>query len=585
MGGQTTGVEVSDRLFLASFELTTPIYPHGFGVLMNKYGKIFTITQKFIFFIVLFTAIFACDIWLLQKKTQGLERYDELHHRLSVLTTDVVRLEYVLDISIITKNFNDKRGGAIATDIANINKSFEDLARKDYAELFNGEREFIEVRDSMMADWATIHVELKRLDQAETEEELLLIHNVVDMNTFILSENASRLMDFVQDRKNIDFASRTNVLLVAFAVSAFMALVVIFIFFIRLVLPFERFFDTTISFFKGDAMDKLAEDFPGDMGILSESINEAFEKKRGATLDIRDKVQQLEDEIAAKVCKLNALNSVAIMLGGSLSQYEVFMGAISEVLEAVGADAGAVYIEEGDMFKLKVSKGFSETFFYKGENIPLKEKFSGEELAREAMIFNSIDSYPDGNLKTVFFSEGVRSIISTPIINENNVIGFFDVVFRAESGGLDRHLAFLNAIASNIGVAVGYSKLFSKEHATSVFMERVVQQIPYGLAIFAKDGTCAMANSAFKSLIGGDKETDFVGNYNVFDDEEFIRQGLATFVKNSYNGRIMDFGAEYKSSYLGVDRTTSFKVRSFPIYEAAGNIEQVGLFFDPVKGL
>jgi PAS domain-containing protein len=535
--------------------------------------------------VILFTVLFAGDTWLLYKKTQGMDLYDELHHHLSVLTTDIVRLEYVLDISVITKNFDDKRGGAIATDIANIGKSFKELARADYAELFKGEREFVEVRDSMMTDWGTIYSELQRLSDASTEEELLLIHNVVDMNTFILSENAGGLMEFVQERKNIEFDKRNYVLLVALAASFFIALISISIFFFRLVLPFERFFRAATAFFKATTKTKMAEDFPGDMGRLSKVINEAFEIKKETSLGMEERVQLLEQEVVAKIDKLNALNLVSTMLASSLSQYEIFMGAVTEVLKGVDADAGAVYLIENDTLKLKVSKGFSETFFYKGEDVPLSEKFSDGKLLKEPKVFKTIEQYPEGKLKVVLFSEGIRSVISTPILSENGVIGFFDVAFREEAVDLDRHLAFLQAIAANMGVAVGYSELFIKEHATSNFLERLIQQTPYGLAVFEKDGVCAMANSAFKSLIGGDPATDFVGNYNIFDDEEFIRQGLASFVKNSYGGRVMNFVVEYKSIYLGVERSISFKVRSFPLYDAAGNIAQVGIFFDPIEEL
>jgi len=529
--------------------------------------------------------LFVGDIWLLHNKTQGVERFDELNHRLSVLTTDIVRLEYVLDISVITKDYEDKRGGAITTDIANINKSFKDLTRPDYAELFKGEAEFVEVRDSMVADWKAIYSELKRLSKVKTEEELMLIHNVVDMNTFILSESSNRLKEFVQERKNIEFEGRANILLLALAISFLAVFVVMFFFFIKMVLPFERFFGDVITFLQSGARGKMAEDFPGDLGKISHEINVACEKSMKSVLSTDKKLKQLENEVCAKVGKLNALNTVAMMLASSLSQYEIFMVAVSEVLNAVGAEAGMVYLKEGGMLKLKVSKGFSETFFYKGEDVPLSEKYTGEELTKEPVVFKSLDQYPEGNHKDVLLAEGVKSVVSTPILNENNVVGFFDIAFKKEESNMDRHLAFLKAISSNIGVAVGYSELFSREHETSTFLERVIQQIPYGLAVFDVDGLCAMANSAFKNLVGGDVSTDFVGNYNIFNDDEFVRQGLSTFVKNSYNGRIMNFGAEYKSNYLGVDRVASFKVMSFPLYDAAGNIRQVALCFDPVKGI
>ncbi len=550
---------------------------------MYKQAKTFSTTYKFVLLAVFFTVLFVSVIWLLHKKTQGMEHFDELQHRLSVLTTDIVRLEYVLDISVITKNHEDKSGGAITTDIINIEKSFKDLARDDYVQLFAGDsREFIEVRDSMIADWEAISLELKRLSEVKTDEELMLIHNIVDMNTFILSESANRLAEFVEERKAIVLSHRTNVLFLALAVSFLATLVAIFFFYIRMVSPFERFFTTLVDFLQSDTKGKMAEDFPGDLGSISQAVNKSFEKRRESDLEMSQKLHQLELEISAKVGKLNALNSVAMMLARSLSQYEVFMVAVSEVLGAVGADGGMVYLKEGGILKLKVSKGFSETFFYKGEDVPLSEKYIDGELATEPVIFKDLNQYPEGNLKQVLLAEGVVSLVSTPILNENKVVGFFDVAFRQEEPDMDRHMAFLKAITSNMGVAVGYSALFCKEHKTSAFLERVIQQIPFALAVFSGDGLCEMSNQAFKNMIGGDN-TDFVGNYNIFKDDEFVRQGLSTFVKNSYNGRIMNFGAEYKSNYLGVDKVETFKVVSFPLYDAEGNISQVALCFDSTK--
>ncbi len=549
---------------------------------MRQPLKTLSTSRKFLILIGLFSALFIFDSWLLFQRTRGMELYDELHHQLSVLTTDVVRLEYVLDISVITRGFEDKRSGALDADIENIDRSLNAVARQEYADLFSDSPEFFEIRDAMLDGWRTIKGELARLGNAGSEEEVLLIHNVVDMNTFILSENASRLMEFVQEQKRIFFEDRVQVLFSVLGFSFIVALVAGFVFYKRGIAPVERFFDAANRFFKSGFSDGLDGEFPGEMGELARSINEACDRTKSTFSAMEDRSRKLREELGNRLKELESLNIVAAMVGSSLSQYEVFMRAIVEVLDSTGAFGGAVYLREGEMLKLKVSKGFSNTFFYKGGEFPLKERLvNDEEESRKPLLFDSIDGYPDGRFKSVLVSEGVRALASIPILHGDKVKGFLDVAFK-DGSGFDGHLAFLEALAANLGVAVGYSELFCREHATRIFLERTIQQTPFGLAVFDRQGLCAMANSAFKNFVGGGDLTDFVGNYNIFEDEEFERQGLLDMIKKSYNGRIMEFTIEYRNRYLGGDKMTRFRVKSYPLYDAGGNIPNVALFFDEI---
>ncbi|MBI5598121.1 MAG: GAF domain-containing protein [Deltaproteobacteria bacterium] len=545
-------------------------------------GHILSMVQKFIILFLFLSSIFVFDSWLLLGKTKGMEPYDEVYHHLNVLTADIVKLEYVLDISIITKNFTftDKRGQTVGTDLSNIDRSIDAIKGPEVGEIFDARSQFFDIRNLMLDEWRTVKGELGRLNTAKSEEEMLLIHNTVDMNTFILSDNADKLTEVVKREKTVALKAGRDSTLLALALSLVAALGGGLVFFVSVLLPVNKVFSSIRSASGAGAGARVRDNLPGEAGDIARGINAVLDGMEESRSKAEKRGRETLAALDGMTRKIETLNVVTSMVGRSLSQYEVSMRAMTEVFAAIGADAGAVYLREGEGLKLKVSKGFSGTFFYRGEDIPIPERPAAGAAGERPLVFADINDYPDGRFKTLLVSEGVKSLVCVPIVHDESLTGFFDVAFRETREISEADLLFLQAISSNMRVAAVYSDVFCKEHAERIFLERILQQSPLALAVFDISGVCVLANGAFKKQMGYDTRSNFVGNYRVFDDEEFERQGLTQAIKKSYEGHVVEFIADYRRRAAGDARSVRLKVKTAPLYDAGGNIPNIVMIVD-----
>ena len=194
---------------------------------------------------------------------------------------------------------------------------------------------------------------------------------------------------------------------------------------------------------------------------------------------------------------------MALTVGATLSQYDVFKAVIAEIYGAVGADCIAVFIKEGKSFRLKFSNGCSKTFFYKGEDLPVNERFFEACATGEPMVFGSLKEYPEGGFRGVLESEGVETFVMVPIMRDGEVGGFLGVAFRNSKSLAEAELLFLEGGYRGHGSRGFILEIFFKEFNAKAFFERIIHQMPFGAAVFDMSGMCVLANGVFKKQMGG----------------------------------------------------------------------------------
>lgn len=199
------------------------------------------------------------------------------------------------------------------------------------------------------------------------------------------------------------------------------------------------------------------------------------------------------------------------------------------------------------------------------------------------MVFGSVEEYPEGSFRGVLKSEGVETLVMVPIMRDGEAGGFLGVAFRNPRSLTKAELLFLKAVTGDMGVAVSYSEIFFKEFNAKAFFERILHQMPFGAAVFDMSGMCVLANGVFKKQMGGSISSDFVGNYRIFDDETLKSQDLMRFIKKCYEGQSVEFTVEYKGRVGAAGR--KLKVRSFPVFEAGGDIGNITLFYEDVTSV
>ena len=543
---------------------------------MKISSNTFTISRKFAVLLLFFSILFIVDSYLITRKSDGFKLYTEMEHKLSLLLTDIVRAEYMLDIFVVARHLEDGVPETIKRDVRKIDKEIEEVISFG-AQMFGNDNVYRGIVSSVRENWTAVKEQIKRLDGVETEEETLLVHNSVDTHAIMLREDIERFMNLVGERANVSLVERRNYTLFVLLLSLALGLAAGSIFLYKVIFPLDRFYLHMLSTFKG-RKDEWQEDMRGDIGGIAEAFNTAMAKMEEVRMDASKKFHYMEQRVDQMEKKMASIKELTAILAGSISQYEVFMGAIAEVTKTMGASACAVYIKEGTQYRLSVSKGFSRVFFYRAENFPARERDSFNTTS--PLVFKDVVKYPEGKLNGILLSEDIKSYICVPILYGDSVQGYFDVAFKDEVAPSEEDLLYLQSIATHCGVAIVHSLVCLDERNKRLFMERIIEHMPAGVAVFDRDGTCVLLNDGFKQFLGCDVRCELRGNYNIFEDDYMEELGILPKLKRVYEGNHVELVTIPHRPHDG----EKVRVIGCPVYEAGGSISYILLVCNRLRG-
>lgn len=146
-------------------------------------------TQKIVILCSLVFFLAALVFQLFFQKVRQAELYDELGARLSTIRFSIAKLEYELDIFIVSRQFESTSIDLIKKDVDSLNQSIEEIpGNYNYKTLLGGNALLYDGLNSITEDWHNINIEIARLDDALNADEVMLIHNTVDIHTVLVGE-------------------------------------------------------------------------------------------------------------------------------------------------------------------------------------------------------------------------------------------------------------------------------------------------------------------------------------------------------------------------------------------------------------
>ena len=172
-------------------------------VVMRSPFKSHSNIQKFFISLSLVFIFVIVDLHLFARKASEVERYDALSARLSNMRASTAKLEYMLDMLIVAKRFEPSTIKTISDDVASLNKDMTDLKQDPtYRPLLVGNTLVSEGVSSMVDDLENVRVETGRLNDTISQDEMMLIHNAVDIHTVLIIEKADRLMGVISESRH-----------------------------------------------------------------------------------------------------------------------------------------------------------------------------------------------------------------------------------------------------------------------------------------------------------------------------------------------------------------------------------------------
>ena len=233
---------------------------------------------------------------------------------------------------------------------------------------------------------------------------------------------------------------------------------------------------------------------------------------------------------------------------------------------------------EGGALRLKASRNLNESFARLPETVSLPPEGQG----KRASVLEA-RSVQDAGLARALEEYGAELLVSVPIIYGKEASGLILVIYSDRGRYCAEEIPFLESAASSIAVASGHCALFQKELSSKKFLERLLNQMPCGLAVFDREGWCVTMNSQARQMLGADPGFDHL-KYSVLEDDALKSLGIVTSITKSYEGYTTEFIINYSllsARALGLNAMSrKLRIRSFPLYDAGGEISNLALIYE-----
>lgn len=540
--------------------------------------------QKFLISLGVVFVIAFIDYQSFSTKSNQIEMYDDLNYRLSSVRVSISKLEYLLDMFVVARRFETTTVDMISGDVDRLDETINEVMNDgQYARILFTNKKLAEGMSSISADWQTIKAEVKRLNPTLPQEEIMLLHNAVDVNTVLVTEKTDQLLSMVSESRKALFAetkSQAVKTMVGFVVLILLSSVY---FHKKVLSPINKARLAARRVSTGDTHVRFQEDTLSSIGLFSRELNHMLDSLAESQRLKEARNAGLAAESRLKTSQMEILSRLMASAGRSLSRNDFFNLAVKESVLSGGADGSALYLIEGDALKLKASAGFDDNFTREITSVPVSGL--GPYAAHPGLRSFDLDEGAAAEGYAVLFKgRGYSRLACAPVSYNNETIGFLCSVFGA---GKDTDTAFFEALGNSVGAFAGYIDLLQKEHGFKKFLERVMNQMPFGVAVFDKDGTCLLLNAVLRNYLGADNRFNLVGEYTIFKDDVFDAEGMLPSIMKSYEGFTTEFIINYNPGlvkrYFFSGGPRKLRIKSLPLYDAGGEISNIVLLYEDLS--
>ncbi|MDP2690074.1 MAG: PAS domain-containing protein, partial [Deltaproteobacteria bacterium] len=399
------------------------------------------------------------------------------------------------------------------------------------------------------------------------------------------TEKADRLLGVISESRQVIFDDIRSLEYKSIAGFVLFALFVSLVYYKRVFSPVEKAARTARRVSTGIGEARFSEDSRSLLGRLGRELNAMLETLARERSALKAANSSLKERLAEEGLRIRAFSNLMSRASNSLSQNDVLNVALNEAASGTGADAGAVFVMEEGELRLRASYGFGSAAPRELQQASAAV-LNGMEKSGYGGVFNDIRGYPDRTLGEFLKSRGFESLLCLPISYNRETLGCFLVIFKGEIGDAEAKLPFVEALARGAAVSIGHAGLFQGEYNARRFVERVIHQMPFGVAVFDEKGSCRLLNTALKKMLGAEK-ADLAG-YGILEDEALASRGMLAPVKKAYEGYAAEFIINYNPADIkrfnlsGPQRR--LKVRSFPLFDAGGDISNIVVLYEELPG-
>lgn len=180
------------------------------------------------------------------------------------------------------------------------------------------------------------------------------------------------------------------------------------------------------------------------------------------------------DDLELRNRELLAVQAVAHATSDYRDLVNVLETSLDEVLAVSGMQAGEVYLlNEGTRtLELAAHRGPSEDQFFSLPTFEVGQGFPGRVVASGQPLISYDLDQEQGFIREEIVEAGFRTFVSLPILSKTRPIGTLNLAARHRREFSDADLRVLEAVASQIGLAIENAHLFEEVSRLAVVEER-----------------------------------------------------------------------------------------------------------------
>lgn len=534
----------------------------------------------FLFFFLAIAALSSVEAILFHSKFKSIDMLEAMHNAENHISRVVAKLGNTFDLVAIGGRLEQTTVNILHTDVERINDEINELVTKyGPASLASGNKVLSDNLKGVPKEWRKIYDDIKKLSVDMNHDKLLLIHNDIDVDIIVFDERLDRISLGINTALQKVLRETKVLLLVTLAAFILMLITASIFLYSRFVSPLKSLEGTAMEIVSGREKMRFVESMGGIVGRLARALNTIFDSDAERTIALKENITDQELVINEKESAIKALGDFFAVSGSSFNSKTLSEGALLDLPRLTGADRCLLYLLEGKKLILKASAPAGD-MPSNGLTIPAGEA----EGSRSGELIDL--SAADGELyPQAIRSGGVKWLRSFamgagPDGDYGRLILLYKSMPAAECG------EFTRALSMAMGTSVAFIQRLQEEHDSRKDCYTLINQLPYGLAVFEKDGSCILVNLLLKRYLGSAPDFDFRGNYTFVDDDVLSAQGLVTTINKSYDGFITEFIINYDpylvKRYGFMGDTRDLRVKSFPLYDGDGTISKIVLLLEDI---
>jgi two-component system nitrate/nitrite sensor histidine kinase NarX len=223
-----------------------------------------------------------------------------------------------------------------------------------------------------------------------------------------------------------------------------------------------------------DLTVRLPVNTDDELGGLAFGFNQMAEHLQNAYGTLEQRIEAETRRLAQRNHELGILYSVTTFLSAPAPVNVLSEGFLERIMNALGADAGAVRMVEppSESLCLITSEGLSDDFLEREAEMDCGDCLCGEVFQSGVSAAFATASPPEGMKLGTCIREGFATATAFSILYDKQRLGVYNLYFRRPQALSEQEIHLLETLGHHLGVAIENQRLKSREKELAVSEER-----------------------------------------------------------------------------------------------------------------